>query len=123
MSLPQIIGLSSIEIVGDIALKEYANNGGLSYLAIGVCGYIGVVGMLIMSLQDSTILMVNGAWDGVSTIIGSLAAYFILGERFDNYLQYVGLLLIVFGLYLLNVPWTKKHPFRIPVKKSVDFFS
>lgn len=114
MSLPQIIGLSSIEIVGDFALKEYANKGGLSNLAIGICGYIGVVGMLIVSLQNSTILMVNGAWDGVSTIIESLAAYFILGERFDNYLQYFGLVLIVIGLYLLKIPWTKKHPFHIP---------
>jgi multidrug transporter EmrE-like cation transporter len=57
--------------------------------------------------------MVNGAWDGVSTIIESLAAYFILGERFDNYLQYVGLVLIAIGLYLLKVPWSKKHPFSV----------
>jgi multidrug transporter EmrE-like cation transporter len=107
MSLPQIIALSSIEVVGDFALKEYANKGGMTNLAIGIGGYIGVVGMLIMSLQGSTVLMVNGAWDGMSTIIGSLAAYFILGERFDNYLQYVGLVLIVIGLYLLKVPWSK----------------
>jgi hypothetical protein len=114
MSLPQIIALSSIEVVGDFGLKEYANNGGLSNLAIGIGGYIGVVGMLIMALQDSTILMVNGAWDGVSTIIESLAAYLILGERFDNFLQYVGLVVIVIGVYLLKVPWSKKHPFHIP---------
>jgi multidrug transporter EmrE-like cation transporter len=114
MSLPQIIALSSIEIIGDFSLKEYANNGGIVPLAFGICGYIGVVGLLIMSLQDSTVLMVNGAWDGVSSIIESLAAYFILGERFDNYLQYVGLVIIVLGLYLLKVPWSKKHPFHIP---------
>jgi multidrug transporter EmrE-like cation transporter len=75
---------------------------------------VGVVGMLIVSLQGSSILMVNGAWDGMNTIIGSLAAYFILGERFDNYLQYVGLMVIVIGLYLLKIPWSKKHPFHIP---------
>jgi multidrug transporter EmrE-like cation transporter len=113
MSLPQIFALSCVEVVGDFALKEYANHGGLSYLAIGVGGYIGVVSLLIMALKGSTVLMVNGAWDGVSTIIESLAAYFILGERFDNYLQYIGLLFIIFGLYLLKVPWTKKHPFTI----------
>jgi len=58
--------------------------------------------------------LVNGAWDGMSVIVESLAAYFILGERFDNYLQYVGLVVIVIGLYLLKIPWSKKHPFHIP---------
>jgi drug/metabolite transporter (DMT)-like permease len=69
---------------------------------------------LIVSLQDSTVLLVNGAWDGISTILESVAAYFILGERFDNYLQYIGLIFIVIGLYLLKIPLNKKHPFHIP---------
>ena len=114
MSVSQIIALASIEVVGDFALKEFANKGGLLPLAIGVGGYIGVVSMLIVSLQDSSILMVNGAWDGISTIIESFAAYLILGERFDNYLQYIGLVVIVIGLILLKIPWSKKHPFHIP---------
>jgi hypothetical protein len=59
MSIPQILGLSIIEIVGDVALKEYANNKGLVYLGVGIVGYIGVVIMLIVSLQDSTILLVG----------------------------------------------------------------
>jgi multidrug transporter EmrE-like cation transporter len=114
MSLPQIFALSCIEVIGDFGLKEFANRGGMLPLAIGVGGYVGVVGMLIMSLQDSSVLMVNGAWDGMSTIVESLAAYFILGERFDNYLQYIGLVTIVIGLFLLKIPWSKKHPFHIP---------
>jgi len=59
MSIPQILGLSIIEIVGDVALKKYANNKGLVYLGVGIAGYIGVVIMLIISLQDSTILLVG----------------------------------------------------------------
>jgi multidrug transporter EmrE-like cation transporter len=114
MSLPQIFALSCIEVIGNFGLKEFANRGGMLPLSVGIAGYVGVVGMLIVSLQDSSILMVNGAWDGMNTIIGSLAAYFILGERFDNYLQYVGLAVIVIGLFLLKIPWSKKHPFHIP---------
>lgn len=115
MSIPQIFALSAIEIVGDFSLKAYANNeGGLEMLALGILGYVGVVIMLIVSLQDSTVLIVNGAWDGVSTIIESIAAYVVLGERFDNYMQYVGIVVIVIGLYLLKVPWKKSHAFHIP---------
>ena len=119
MSLPQIFALSVIEIVGDFSLKSYANDeGGIEMLLLGILGYIGVVGMLIVSLQGSSVLLVNGAWDGISTIIESIAAYVVLGERFDNYLQYVGIVVIVIGLYLLKVPWKKSHPFHIPSSKA-----
>lgn len=115
MSVPQIFALSLVEIVGDFSLKQYANNnGGIHMLGIGLLGYVGVVIGLIISLQDSSVLMVNGAWDGMSALIESLAAILILGERFDNYLQYMGLGCIALGLYLLKIPWKKNHAFYIP---------
>jgi len=114
MSVPQIFALAAIEIVGDYGLKEYANEGGWHYLATGIVGYIGIIVMLIISLQGSTILMVNNAWDGASSILESLFAFFILGERFDNYLQYIGVCMIIGGMMLLKIPWKKAHPFHIP---------
>ena len=62
MSLPTILGLTITEILGDVALKEYANDKGEMYLGIGILGYIGVIIMLVINLQGSTILMVNNAW-------------------------------------------------------------
>jgi len=114
MSVAQIAGLSAIEIVGDFGLKEFANRGGLIPLLFGIGGYVGVVLMLIVSLQGSTILMVNGAWDGISTIMNSLAAYIVLGERFESWIQYFGLLLIIIGLFLLKIPLTKEKAFVWP---------
>jgi multidrug transporter EmrE-like cation transporter len=114
MSLIQILNLSIAEIIGDFAFKEYANNGGILPLSIGIVGYIGVCILLIISLQGSTILMVNGGWDGMSALIESICAYVILGERFHNYLQYFGLVFIILGLYLLKIPLNKQHPFFIP---------
>jgi len=67
-----------------------------------------------VSLQGSTILMVNGAWDGISTIMNSLAAYIVLGERFESWIQYFGLLLIIIGLFLLKIPLTKEKAFVWP---------
>ena len=115
MSIPQIFALSVTEIVGDFSLKNYANdNGGWKMLALGGVSYVMVVALLVVSLQDSTILMVNNAWDGMSTIIESAAAYIFLGERFKNYLQYVGILFICIGMCLLKIPWSKDHAFHIP---------
>ena len=114
MSFQQILTLSVVEIIGDFALKEFANKGGLLPLSIGVGGYIGVVYWLIVSLQDSNILLVNGAWDGISTIVESIAAYIFLGERFNSYIQYIGLVLIIIGVYLLKIPKNKKKSFHFP---------
>ena len=114
MSVAQITALSAIEIVGDFGLKVFANQGGLIPFLFGIGGYVGVVIMLIVSLQGSSILMVNGAWDGISTIIESLAAFVFLGERFDSVSQYLGLLLIILGLFLLKIPLTKEKAFVWP---------
>ena len=125
MSVPQIFALSCVEIVGDFALKKYANEGGITNLGIGILGYIGVIGFLVASLQGSSVLLVNGAWDGMSTIIECTAAYFILGERLTSSTQYLGLFFIVIGLMMLKIPWKKDHSFYIPglqdkpMKKSI----
>ena len=39
MSLLEIFSLSISEIIGDFGFKEFANNGGLAPLLIGVGGY------------------------------------------------------------------------------------
>jgi hypothetical protein len=44
------------------------------------------------SIKSSSVLLVNGAWDGINALIVSASAYFIFGERFHHYSQYVGLL-------------------------------
>ena len=118
MSLIEITALSLSEIIGDFAFKEFANNGGIAPLLIGIGGYLLVMCFLIISLQGSTILMVNGAWDGVSALIESIAAYIFLGERFHNYLQYIGLCSIIVGVFLLKIPLNRKHAFYIPGIKS-----
>ena len=99
------IGLLSItEIFGDFALKKYANEGGIVYLGYGILGYTGVVYFLIQALQGSSVLMVNSAWDGVSAFIESLMAYLVLGERFNDPNQYIGIGLIIIGLFFLKIP-------------------
>lgn len=101
----QTIGLLSIsEIFGDFALKKYANNGGIDLLGYGIIGYAGVIFFLVQSLKGSSVMMVNAAWDGVSALIETIAAYFILGERLADPNQYIGIGLIIFGLFFLKIP-------------------
>jgi multidrug transporter EmrE-like cation transporter len=97
-------GLIFSEILGDFALKEYAKQSLTSSLFIGIFGYIGVITFLIRSLKQSQVLYVNAMWDGWSARIESLAAIFILGERFDDPRKYIGIALIIAGLFFLRSP-------------------
>lgn len=112
MSLAQIALLSLVEIIGDFGLKKYAQSDKLIHLAAGIVGYVGVVIMLIICLRESTVLLVNAAWDGTSAMLETLAAFIFLGERFDHYSQYFGVAMIVGGLYMLKLPiWKKRELF------------
>jgi multidrug transporter EmrE-like cation transporter len=109
-----ITAMAVVEIFGDFSLKAFANQGGSTYLMGGLLGYTGVIYFLIRSLQNSTVLLVNGAWDGISTLIESIAAYVILGERMEHTYQYIGLLLIIVGLFLLRIPLHRTKTFTFP---------
>jgi multidrug transporter EmrE-like cation transporter len=83
-------------------LKDYATTGIMSKLGLGVLGYAGVVVALIWSFQTGNVLLINGMWDGISSVIESLAAYLILGDRLSNPYQYVGLFMTMIGVFLLK---------------------
>ena len=114
MSYQDLVPLILTEIVGDFGFKEFANKGGIKPFVVGLVGYVGVVYYLIRSLQGSKILLVNAAWDGLSALLESLAAIVFLGEYFDDPLQYIGVALIVIGLFFLRMPLKNPHKFHFP---------
>ena len=102
MSVQDIVILSTIEVFGDFNARWYAQSDKPIFLVGAVVGYIGVLFYLIKSLRTHNVLYVNGMWDGISTIVGSLAAYIVLGDRLTRPEQYVGLVLLIVGLFLLK---------------------
>jgi multidrug transporter EmrE-like cation transporter len=97
-----ILWITLSEIVGDTGFKYYAKNNELSFFSMGITGYAGVCYYLVQALQHSNILMVNGTWDGFSTLLEGLFAFIVLGERLIHIRQYIGYLLLVIGLFLLR---------------------
>jgi multidrug transporter EmrE-like cation transporter len=102
MGFTDILLVSVAEIFGDFSLRWYAQSNALSYLGGGILGYVGVIYYLIQSFRHDNVLYVNGMWDGVSSVVESLAAFVILGDRLERPLQYVGLLMTIAGIYLLK---------------------
>lgn len=102
MTTLSVVWTTLSEILGDFGFKEFARQGTAKGFLQGSLGYVGVIFFLIQSLKGGNILFINGMWDGVSGILESLAAYFILGERFNHPMQYVALVIISIGLFLLR---------------------
>lgn len=100
--LNNVIVLSLFEVFGDFQFQEYVNTNNYKPLFLGILGYIGVVIYLIKSLRDINILYVNLLWDGTSAIFESLAAIFILGQKFKSYTHIIGAILIVSGIYIIQ---------------------
>lgn len=103
MALLDIVLLATTEIFGDTSFRWFAQTNNPKYFAGGYAAYLGVIYYLIRAFRDNNILYVNGMWDGISTIIESTFAFFVLGDRFDFWYQYVGLLLTVVGVYLVRL--------------------
>jgi multidrug transporter EmrE-like cation transporter len=102
MTTLNVVWATIAEIFGDFGFKEFARKGTASGFLKGSIGYVGVIFFLIQSLKGGNLLYVNGMWDGISGIIESLAAYFILGERFNHPMQYVALGIISIGIIMLR---------------------
>ena len=102
MTTLNVIAATLTEIIGDFGFKEFARQGTTKGFLQGSLGYVGVIFFLIRSLKTGNILFVNGMWDGISGILETLAAYFILGERFVNPMQWVAVVIISVGLCMLR---------------------
>lgn len=95
--------LAVVEIVGDFNFRWYAQTDVLKYFYQGVLAYMGVIYFLIRSLRQNNVLFVNGLWDGFSSIIESVAAYYYLGDRLESTQQYVGLVMTIAGVALMKM--------------------
>jgi multidrug transporter EmrE-like cation transporter len=98
-----LVILSVTEIFGDFQLKAFARTHVPASLLKGILGYAGVIFFLVQSLKTGNVMYVNGMWDGMSGLLESIAAYFILGERLNSYTQYVGMFMITCGTLLLHL--------------------
>ena len=102
MSALNLILLCISEIYGDFKLKDYARKNQNKDLFSGLFGYGFVLYFLVQSLKKGNVLYVNGMWDGLSAVIESVAAYFLLGERLNTKTQYIGLFIIIIGIIIFR---------------------
>lgn len=91
------------EIFANFHLRWFGMNNLTSDLVQGLVGYVSVVYFLLRALRLENVLYVNALWDGLSAILQSAAAMIFLGDRLKTGQEYVGMLLVFAGVFLLNI--------------------
>lgn len=94
---------SLLEYIGDSNLKFFARNEGNIFGFIGLTSYITMTFVLVKVLQISNVMYSNVLWEGLGLILETSLAMFLLKETMSNIYQYIGLFLVIIGMFLLNI--------------------
>ena len=103
MLIITILLLSLVEYIGDSNFKFYARTGNNNNLILGIIFYGLVIKFLIEALKSSNLIYANGMWDGVSTLVETVLAYYLLHESLSNPIQCLGLVMVIAGILALQV--------------------
>jgi multidrug transporter EmrE-like cation transporter len=101
--LVTILLLCFVEYFGDSNFKLYARSGKNINLIYGILFYGLVIKFLIQALKSSNLIYANGMWDGVSTLVETILACFLLHETLSNPVQWFGISMVIVGIIALNV--------------------
>ena len=102
-----IAGIVTIEALGDYCLALYAKSPEWWSLGAGYASYAVLLSMFIKAIKDKGLAWANSAWDGWSNLATGAVALIALGER-PTAKEFIGMLLISAGLFLLGTRGTKK---------------
>jgi len=109
MAMVSILCMSLSEIWGNVHLKLFSQTNKHHHLAAGLLGYMGVIFFLIRSFESANMLYVSAMWEGMITVLGSIVAYVVLGERFDSAIQYWGLVLGLVAMLMVHAGGKRAH--------------
>ena len=94
--------MTAAELFGNAHLKWFAENGSHHHLGIGVLAWGLVLALLIKSLAQKSMMWTCIMWEAMIVIGGALVAYFVFGERFNHWIQWLGILLAVGAAICVN---------------------
>jgi multidrug transporter EmrE-like cation transporter len=94
--------LTLLQYMADVNLKTYARMNNYTSLFLACLCYIGVMAMFVYSVKYSNILYTRTLENGISTILSSVLAYYLLKESMTNMYQWSGLGFVILGVAMLN---------------------
>jgi multidrug transporter EmrE-like cation transporter len=90
------------ELIGNTHLKWYTENGSRHHLAWGLLAWAAVLYFLVKSLTAKTMMWTCIMWEVMIVIGGALTAYFVFGEKFTHWIQWLGVLMAIGAAICIN---------------------
>jgi hypothetical protein len=107
MSFINILAMTAAELVANTHLKWFADEGRHHHLATAIAGYLIVIFFLVKSLSRESMMWTCIMWEAMIVIGGALTAYFIFGEKFTHWIQWLGILLALGAAVCVNYDCSK----------------
>lgn len=103
MGLFLILGMTAAELFGNAHLKWYADNGRGHHLGLGVLAWLLVLLLLVqVFLKGKSMMWTCIMWEAMIVLGGALTAYFIFGEKFNHWVQWLGVLFALGAAICIN---------------------
>lgn len=102
MTILYVLGMTLSELFGNTHLKWFAENGSHHHLAFGIAAYLAVILFLIQTLSSQSMMWTCIMWEAMIVIGGAITAYLVFGEKFNHWVQWLGILLAVGAAICVN---------------------
>jgi multidrug transporter EmrE-like cation transporter len=102
MAALYVMAMTAAELFGNSHLKWYAENGSAHHLGIGTFAWGLTLVLLIKLLTIQTMMWTCIMWEAGVVIGGALVAYFVFGEKFSHWIQWLGVLFALAAAICIN---------------------
>jgi multidrug transporter EmrE-like cation transporter len=102
MSFITVFAMTAAELVGNTHLKWYTENGSGHHLGVGILAWAFVILFLVQAFRSETMMWTCIMWEAMIVIGGALTAYFVFGEKFNHWIQWLGILMALGAAMCIN---------------------
>lgn len=108
MTLLYVLTMTIAELFGNAHLKWFAENGKGHHLGLGVFAWLAVLFLLVKALSQKSMMWTCVMWEAMVVIGGAITAYFIFGEKFTHWIQWLGVLFALGAAICINYDCASK---------------
>jgi len=102
VSFALVVAMTAAGLVGNSHLNGFTENGSVHHLGIGLFAWAVTIFFLIKSLAQKSLMWTCIMWEAMIVVGGALVAYFIFGEKFNHWIQWLGILLALGAAICVN---------------------
>ena len=108
MTILNVLAMTLSELFGNTHLKWYAQNGSHHHLGLGIMAYLAVIFFLVKSFTSHDMIWTCIMWEAMIVVGGAITAYFIFGEKFTHWVQWLGVLFALGAAICINYDCNSK---------------